>query len=406
MRFAFVTDELPRAGAAGHLAVNHAIIEWLQNSGHEVSVLLTRPRLRWPVESYGLAQVVGPDIRTWRQFVVAGTMRQAIGILARNLLSRFPAGAAGFLRRRFRARSYGSVDAVLGAFITPAQSAWCAAKILHIAPDGVLVDTIFRASLLQEHGLHHFNTVIGAPDLFYRRHQAMLAAGYKIYPPQLPREMEAGFLSAAKAIAAIQPDEAAEISAMCPGQRVCITTLSALPCPPPPGQIRLPGRLVFVGSDTLPNLDGLRWFFAEVWPNLRKGYPCATLDLAGDCGAEMGRLPAGVRRLGRVENLAEILHRARLAIAPLRVSSGLKIKILDYARHGLMTVMTPESLNGFAADTDAPFIVAADAAAFSSAIAFRLAEPDPRDAQRAFGYVEKHYNLDASFSGLKAALNI
>jgi succinoglycan biosynthesis protein ExoO len=129
-----------------------------------------------------------------------------------------------------------------------------------------------------------------------------------------------------------------------------------------------------------------------------------TLDLVGDCGAAFKRLPSGVKRLGRVQNHAAILHRAVLAIAPLRVSSGLKIKILDYARHGLTTIMTPESLRGFAADANAPFIVAGDAAAFSGAIAARLAAPDAKDAQRALAYVAKHYNAAASFSGLAAAL--
>jgi succinoglycan biosynthesis protein ExoO len=401
MRFAFVTDELPRSGSSGHLALNHGIIDWLRRDGHEVTILLTRPRLNWPLEHYSRAEVTGPAIKTWCNLVFTNSPAAAMAILARHILAWLPE----VLRRNARARRYGVVDAVLGAFITPVQSAWCAARIQQMAPDAVLVDNIFRAPLLREPALQDFNTVIGAPDLFYRRHQAMLDAGYKIYPPALPREMEAGLLRTAKAIAAIQPAEAAEIGAMCPGQFVCIATPPALPCPPP-DQRKIPGRLVFIGSDTLPNIDGLRWFFAEVWPCLQNLQPEVTLDLLGDCGAAFGRLPPGVARLGRVQNHAAILHRATLAIAPLRVSSGLKIKILDYARHGLTTVMTPESLQGFAADANAPFIVAGDAAAFSGAIAARLAAPDAMAAQRALDYVAKHYNAAVSFSGLAAALHM
>jgi hypothetical protein len=406
MRFVFVTDELPRTGAAGHLALNHAVIEWIRGGGHEVSILLTRPRLRWPIERYDVAEVVGPGTKSWGNFVFVDSARGAIAILARNILAGLPIGLANFLQRKARARSYGAVDAVLGGFIQPAQSAWCAAHIRNLTPDAVLVDTIFRAPLLREPGVRHLNSVIAAPDLFHRRHQAMLEAGYQVHPPQLTREMEATLLSAAKTIAAIQPKEAAEIGLMCPRHHVCITTVPALPCLPPPGQKKHPGRLVFVGSDTLPNIDGLRWFFAEVWPCLQNLQPGVTLDLVGDCSATMGRLPPGVQRRGRVKNLSEILHRSALAIAPLRVSSGLKIKILDYARHGLTTVITPEGLRGFAADANAPFLVAAHAAAFSRAIAAKLAEPDPNDAQRALDYVANHYNVAVSFSGLAAALNI
>jgi succinoglycan biosynthesis protein ExoO len=402
MRFAFVTDELPRAGLSGHLALNHGIVEWLRSDGHQVTILLTRPRLNWPAARYSGAEVTGPAIRTWGDLVFTNSPAAAMAILARHILAWLPA----VLRRNARARRYGVVDAVLGAFITPAESAWCAALIQQMAPDAVLVDNIFRAPLLRAPALQDFNTVIGAPDLFYRRHQAMRAAGYKVFPPALPRELEAGLLSTAKAIAAIQPAEAAEIGAMCPRQFVCIATPPALACPPPPGQRRTPGRLVFIGSDTLPNIDGLRWFLGEVWPRLQNVQPEVSLDLVGDCGAAFGRLPPRVARLGRVKNPAAILHRAALAIAPLRVSSGLKIKILDYARHGLATVMTPESLQGFAADPNAPFIVAGDAAAFSGAIAARLAAPDAMDAQRALDYVARHYNAAVSFSGLAAALHV
>jgi succinoglycan biosynthesis protein ExoO len=406
MRFVFVTDELPRSGSSGHLALNHGIIEWLRRDGHQVTILLTRPRLNWPLERYSGAEVTGPAIKSWGNLVFTNSPAAAMTILARRILARLPARITAVLHRNARGRRYGMVDAVLGAFITPAQSAWCAACIQQIGPDAVLLDNIFRALLLHEPALQAINAIIGAPDLFYRRHQAMLAAGYKVYPPALPRELEAALLSTAKAIAAIQPAEAAEIGAMCPRQFVCITTPPALPCPPPPGQRKIPGRLVFIGSDTLPNIDGLRWFFADVWPRLQALQPGVTLDLVGDCGAAFGRLPSGVERLGRVNDHAAILHRAMLAIAPLRVSSGLKIKILDYARHGLATVMTPESLQGFAADATAPFIVAGDAAAFAGAIAARLAAPDAMDAQRALDYVARHYNAAVSFSGLAAALHM
>ncbi|EGO94697.1 hypothetical protein APM_2472, partial [Acidiphilium sp. PM] len=42
-RFGFVTDEWPRAGAAGHLAYNHALIAHLREAGHTVDLYLTRP---------------------------------------------------------------------------------------------------------------------------------------------------------------------------------------------------------------------------------------------------------------------------------------------------------------------------------------------------------------------------
>jgi hypothetical protein len=405
MRFAFVTDKLPRSGSAGHLSLNHAIVEWLRAGGHEVTILLSRPRLRWPVERYETAPVAGPGVGSWRGYVFAASVGGVISILAQNILNRLPAATTEVLRRKLRRRSYGEVDAVIGGFISPVQSAWFARRILKMSPDTILVDTIFRSPLLREPGLQRFNSVITAPDLFYRRHRSMADAGYRVHPPQLPRAMEAAFLCLGRSIAAIQPEEAAEIRLMCPDRPICITPMPAPPCPPPAAQKKLAGRLVFVGSDTLPNIDGLNWFFAEIWPLLQSLRPDVTLDLVGDCGRALGRLPPNVARLGRVANLSAVLHRAMLAIAPLRVGSGLKIKMLDYARHGLMTIATPESLQGFAS-AGAPFILAPNAPAFAEAIAAKLGGGDAnqQEARKAIDYVSRHYGPHASFAGLAELL--
>lgn len=406
MKFAFITDELPAAGLAGHLALNLAIISWLQSAGHQVTIILVRPRLRWPVERYNLAPVAGPGIRLWRKRVIAGRPPDAARILLKRLFAALPVTAGAALRRFARSSTNAAADAVLGAFTTPEQCDGCAASIAKLAPDAVLIDTIFRAPVLRETALQGINSVIIAHDVFFLRHRALAAAGYNVLPRALPREMEAALLSSANVIAAIQPEEAALIRTMCPNKTVCITPMPAIPCPRPPGILRLPSRLVFVGSASLPNLDGLRWFFADIWPRLRIWLGSITLDLVGDCGAALSRLPPGVTRLGRVENLSGILHRSALAIAPLRMGSGLKIKMLDYARHGLITIATPASLQGFAASRTAPFIAATNAGAFSAAIAANLQASANIDEQRALDYIASNYSFERCFSGLASALKI
>ncbi|MDD2705772.1 MAG: glycosyltransferase family 4 protein, partial [Acidocella sp.] len=216
----------------------------------------------------------------------------------------------------------------------------------------------------------------------------------------LTRAREAMLLSRARALAAIQPEEAELLRDICPAQNVFITPMPAPPCPPPPETERIPGRLVFVGSATLPNLDGMRWFFSEIWPLLRgKGI---TMDLVGDCGPVLRQLPGGVKIWGQVDNMAPILHRAALAISPLRAGSGLKIKMLDYARHGLFTVATPPSLQGFYPDAASPFIIAGSAAMFAQAVLRHVATPPPPSA--ALAYVSQHYGTEASFAALREAL--
>ncbi len=404
MRVVFVTDELPRLGLSGHQAMNHAVVSWLRGLGHEVMILLVGARLGWPVERFALAPVAGPEVVGLRGFVLAGTAPALAGIVARRLLRLAPARAAAWLRRRARAKNFGGADAVLGSFITAAQAGWCGRAIAQARPDAVLVDTLFRAAALPGPAVSGAGPrrVIFAVDVFHRRHRSLAEGGYRVHPAVLPAALEADLLNLGDAIVAIQPEEAAVLQALCPERLVVTAPMPALPCPRPDGVARRAGRLVFVGSATLPNIDGLQWFLAEIWPVLRRADPGLSLDIAGDCGAQLRQVPAGVNRLGRVGDLAGVLHRAALAISPLRVGSGLKIKLLDYARHGLTTVATPISLAGFAADAAAPFVAAGVDAGFATAILGQLAAPP--DDGRALAYVERHYGTAASFAGLAAVL--
>ncbi len=395
MRVAFVTDELPRPGTAGHLALNFAIVEWLQGLGHEVEIVLVGHRLPRPVERYALAPVAGPHVRGFGGYVVAASAHAVARSLARAALRILPAALAG----RLRAARHGA-DAVLGNFTTAADAAWCARHAARHRPDVLLIDTIFRAPVLAAPAMEGFNSVLVTHDLFHRRHRALRSAGYRVQPAQLSREEEAALAARARHIAAIQPDEAKILAEMCPARDVFLLPMPATPAPPPPDAERLPRRLVFIGSASLPNLDGLRWFFTEVWPRLRgQGI---SLDLLGDCGPALRNLPEDVARLGRVEEMAPLLHRASLAIAPLRVGSGLKVKLLDYARHGLFTIATPASLDGFAPDGASPFIEAKTAEHFARAIMRQLAAPPAPGA--AVAYVSRHYGTEPSFAGLARAL--
>ncbi|HQU11835.1 MAG TPA: glycosyltransferase family 4 protein, partial [Acidiphilium sp.] len=389
-RFCFVTDEWPRPGAAGHLAYNHALITHLRAAGHTVDLYLTRPRLPAPVMRLapGTVPVAGRRLFRVGRLLVAAEPRAAAAALLRRV-------APWLLPRR------GGTDVVLGASISAADSGWIAGRIAASRPDAILIDTIFRAPLLDEPSLSGIPTVLLTHDVFHRRHAALRLAGYSVAPAELDRAQEAALLARAGTLVAIQPEEAALLRGMCPSQRVLTVPMPAVPLPRPPGAARHADRLVFVGSDNLPNLDGLRWFLREIWPGLRRARPLLRLDLAGDCGAALGRLPAGVHRLGRIADLAPLLHSASLAIAPLRAGSGLKVKLLDYARHGLWTVATPDARAGLAPDGCMPVYTADSAASFGATILAALAHGGGE--AEALAYIRRHYAPATIFATLDEA---
>lgn len=378
----FVTDELPLPGAAGHLALNHAIISFLAARGHDIVVLLVTPRLSWPAERFAPAldparvRVEGAGLVSGRGWVAAKPAA-ALRILGRRALGLVPAGLRERLRRRARAGAYGTVDAVLGRSVEPAEAAWAAGRIAALGAGAVLVDTIFRAPVLREAALRGLPSVLVTHDVFHRRHAGLAARGLRLYPPTLPAEAEAAMLRLADVIVAIQPEEEALLRALVPDRRVICAPMSAQPKPRPPGVAREPGLFAFVGSDAVHNLDGLRWLLEAVWPRLRAILPGARLEICGTAGPALpSPLPPGVVVRGVVADLGSVLHRASVAVAPLLAGSGLKVKILDYLAHGLSVVATPVAAEGLEPAPDRPVVLAGEAEAFARAAAALAADAE------------------------------
>jgi glycosyltransferase involved in cell wall biosynthesis len=92
--------------------------------------------------------------------------------------------------------------------------------------------------------------------------------------------------------------------------------------------------LVFLGSmDWMPNIDGIHWFTAEVLPLIRKRRPACILAIVGR------RPAASVRKLsekdplilatGTVADVRPFLWGSDVAIVPLRIGGGTRLKIYE-----------------------------------------------------------------------------
>jgi glycosyltransferase involved in cell wall biosynthesis len=110
-----------------------------------------------------------------------------------------------------------------------------------------------------------------------------------------------------------------------------------------------PASVAFVGAmDWLPNIDGAIWFSHRVWPQVRAAIRGAKLYIVGR------HPPRSIRRLagrdvivtGWVEDVREFVARAQVVVAPLRVGSGVRIKILNALAMGKAVVSTPIGAEG------------------------------------------------------------
>jgi glycosyltransferase involved in cell wall biosynthesis len=113
-------------------------------------------------------------------------------------------------------------------------------------------------------------------------------------------------------------------------------------------------NLVFVGGlDYFVNIDAVRFFSLEVFPLIQAKYPNSTLTLVGSKPAsevlELAQNPA-ITVTGRVPSVIEFLHKATVAIAPLRTGFGMKIKTLEFLASGCPVVASDRGLEGINAE--------------------------------------------------------
>lgn len=116
-------------------------------------------------------------------------------------------------------------------------------------------------------------------------------------------------------------------------------------------------QIVFVGGlDYFVNIDAACFFALEIFPQIQQKFTEATLILVGSKPApEVLALTAensAIKVTGRVPSIAEYLHQATVAVAPLRTGFGMKIKTLEYMAAGCPVVGSDRGLEGIEVDGD------------------------------------------------------
>jgi glycosyltransferase involved in cell wall biosynthesis len=127
--------------------------------------------------------------------------------------------------------------------------------------------------------------------------------------------------------------------------------------------------LFYIGSlDWLPNIEGLLWFFLNIWPALKKKYPKLKFHVAGRNAA-----PETVRMIrdheaiyhGEVPSSTEFMSDKSIMITPIFSGSGMRVKIIEGMARCKAIVTTTigaegidveDSKNIMVADTTSEFI--------------------------------------------------
>lgn len=183
-------------------------------------------------------------------------------------------------------------------------------------------------------------TAILMHDLFHAR-----AGGKKDSVVTVTRDEETAMLATAGSVFAIQQSERDFVAREARGTRAVLVPMPAYPVAyAQPGRA---DRVLMVGSNTAPNIEGLRDFLANAWPRVYAAMPQARLQVAGSMDrAFLGESWPGVEFLGLVDDLDVLYQEAGVVISPLTFGSGLKIKLIEGMAQGKAMVVSSVTLQG------------------------------------------------------------
>lgn len=139
-------------------------------------------------------------------------------------------------------------------------------------------------------------------------------------------------------------------------------------------------RFSFVGSEEhFPNRDGLEWLTGEVWPEILKQVPGSVLKVIGPWGeASRARYSRpGVEFMGYVPDLENAI-RGSVMLVPLRIGSGIRVKLLDAMTQGVPSVSTSIGCEGIPAVDRINILIRDDASQFAAAAVELLNDPELR----------------------------
>ncbi len=174
-------------------------------------------------------------------------------------------------------------------------------------------------------------------------------------------------------------------------------------------------RILYVGSlGHYPNVDAVRWFVSAILPEIRRTIPDATMTIVGSGDpasiADM-RERAGVEYIGPVEDVRPYLREAAVFVAPVRLGSGMKGKVLEALAMAKPMVATSVAAGGIPVVSGEHLIIADDPQSFADGVIRLFRDPDLREkvarngqdlVRENFGWKKKADEMDQIYQQILA----
>jgi polysaccharide biosynthesis protein PslH len=194
--------------------------------------------------------------------------------------------------------------------------------------------------------------------------------------------------------------EAAIVRGLLPGHHIAVVPNGVdieyfRPTAAPPAS----ESIVFTGLMSYrPNVDGAIWFVEEVLPHIRAARPAASFTIAGARPPrEVLRLAGpGIHVTGELPDMRPVIAEAAVLVAPLRMGSGTRLKVVEGLAMGKAMVSTSLGCEGITVQDGQHLRIADSPEQFAAAVLHLLDDPAAAARLGANGraMVEQYYGWD------------
>jgi len=237
--------------------------------------------------------------------------------------------------------------------------------------DVVIVEYVFFSKALDCFGADVLK-IIDTHDIYTNRHRIYLKNHQNPHWYSTTEANEAKGLNRADVIIAIQQKEKDFFSRITEKKVILVGHNVALHEPMP--RYSIDKAIVFVGSTTPMNVQGIIFFVNDVLPKIREHFPILNLILTGSICDVVDNFDHCIK-LGRVENLKSVYDKANVVINPISYGTGLKIKTIEALGYGKPLVTTSIGAEGLENGINQAFLVADTAESFAQAVINVLSDP-------------------------------
>jgi glycosyltransferase involved in cell wall biosynthesis len=392
MKILIITTQLPDPPASGGALRVFGIVKGLHEAGHQVSLITfaTDEELRQTkrLSQYCVAIITVPPPQP----------RSRLHRLRDLLLTRQPdisfrfydPGFDSRLRQLLTQQQFDllQIEAIEAAIYLPAAKA--------ASPTANIVFDTFNAEYVLQRVI---------ADIDRREFKRLPAAIYSWIQSRRIRRYEAEICRLSEAVIAVSTEDADALRNFREDKKVHVVPSGitvedyAKPIDQSAPRHNLEEkRLVFTGKmDYRPNIDAVLWFTDEILPSIRRQYPDVQLDIVGQQPhprLQQLSAQAGINLTGRVASIIPYLQQADVYIAPLRMGSGTRLKLLEAMACGCAIVATSTAAAGLLTEAKQAMLISDDPQAFAAQTTQLLQDASKREAlgMEAQRQVRAHYD--------------